>query len=220
MVFHMLWQHQKWKKHRLSCEASTTNGATCGRGRKPSRTWESSARRSQRSSSNGWRDRPFGRNAHQLWGALIDLISKWWFPMRCISLTCCACLLICYMGMSILSGTNVTSRYKVTRPMRMQQAKDTDTWLPTFTRLVLSPIPRYSSAIMAVSSKQGWPSCWRSMDRVMIWHVMMKYQHTHMAFIEALNKVIAEWLFKLQDMQELNNPKKMLLTWVKHRLGW
>ena len=46
-----------------------------------------------------------------------------------------------------------------------------------------------------------------------------KYQHTCMAFIEALNKLLAEWLFKLQDMKELNNPKKVSSTWVRHLYG-
>ena len=41
---------------------------------------------------------------------------------------------------------------------------------------------------------------------VMIWHAMTKYEHTDMAFIEALNKLLAEQLFKIQDAQDLNNP--------------
>ena len=40
-----------------------------------------------------------------------------------------------------------------------------------------------------------------------------------MAFIEALNKLLTEELFKVQDTQELNDPKKVLLTWVKHLYG-
>ena len=35
---------------------------------------------------------------------------------------------------------------------------------------------------------------------------MTKYNHTHMAFIQALNKLLAEQLFKVQDAQELNDP--------------
>ena len=54
---------------------------------------------------------------------------------------------------------------------------------------------------------------------VMIPHVMTKYQHTHRAFIEALNKLLAENPFKVQEVQELNNPEKVLLTWVKHLYG-
>ena len=34
---------------------------------------------------------------------------------------------------------------------------------------------------------------------VKIRQVTMKYEHTHMAFVEALNKVLTEQLFKFQD---------------------
>ena len=44
-------------------------------------------------------------------------------------------------------------------------------------------------------------------------------KHTHTAFVEALNKILAERLFKLQDAQELNNPEKVSATWVKHLYG-
>ena len=49
--------------------------------------------------------------------------------------------------------------------------------------------------------------------------MMMKYKHTHMAFIETLNKLLAENLFKVQDVQELNDSEKVSLTWVKHLTG-
>ena len=41
---------------------------------------------------------------------------------------------------------------------------------------------------------------------------MAKYEHTHTAFVEALNKILAERLFA----QELNDPEKVSATWVKH----
>ena len=41
--------------------------------------------------------------------------------------------------------------------------------------------------------------------KVPIWRVTTKYKHTHTAFVEAFNKVLAERLFKLQDAQELND---------------
>ena len=48
---------------------------------------------------------------------------------------------------------------------------------------------------------------------------MTKYKHTYTAFVEALNKVLAERLFKVQDAQELNDPGKVSATWVKHIYG-
>ena len=51
---------------------------------------------------------------------------------------------------------------------------------------------------------------------IKIQHVTTKYKHTHTAFIEVLNKILTERLFKVQDAQELNDPKKVSATWVKH----
>ena len=48
---------------------------------------------------------------------------------------------------------------------------------------------------------------------------MTKYKHTHTAFVEALNKILTERLFKVQDVQELNDPEKVSSRWVKHLYG-
>ena len=37
---------------------------------------------------------------------------------------------------------------------------------------------------------------------VTIWRVRTKYKHMHTAFIKALNKLLTEQLFKVQDVQE------------------
>ena len=51
---------------------------------------------------------------------------------------------------------------------------------------------------------------------VKIQRVTTKYKHTHTAFVEALNEILAEKLFKVQDAQELNDPEKVSATWAKH----
>ena len=48
---------------------------------------------------------------------------------------------------------------------------------------------------------------------------MTKYKHTYTGYVEALNKILTENLFKVQDAQELNHPEKVLSTWVKHLYG-
>ena len=53
-------------------------------------------------------------------------------------------------------------------------------------------------------------------NEVKIRRVTTKYKHTHTAFVEALNKILAERLFKEQDAQELNDPEKVSSRWVKH----
>ena len=50
--------------------------------------------------------------------------------------------------------------------------------------------------------------------------IAMKYKHTHTAFVEALNKILAERLFKVQDAQELNDPEHVSATWVNICISW
>ena len=47
----------------------------------------------------------------------------------------------------------------------------------------------------------------------------MKYKNTDTAFVEALNKILAERPFKVQNAQELNDPERVSATWVKHLYG-
>ena len=56
-------------------------------------------------------------------------------------------------------------------------------------------------------------------NKVKIRQVTTKYKHNHTAFVEALNKIFAERLFKVQDAQELNDPEKVSSRWVKHLYG-
>ena len=56
-------------------------------------------------------------------------------------------------------------------------------------------------------------------QRIKIPPVTTKYKHTPTAFVEALNKILAERLFKVQDAQELNDPEKVSATWAKHLYG-
>ena len=54
---------------------------------------------------------------------------------------------------------------------------------------------------------------------VKIRRVTTKYKYTHTAFVEALNKILTQRLFKVQDAQELNDPDFISVTWVKHPYG-
>ena len=55
--------------------------------------------------------------------------------------------------------------------------------------------------------------------KVKISQVTTKYKHTHTAFVEPRNVILAEQLFRVQDMHELNNPERVSSTWVKHLYG-
>ena len=114
----------------------------------------------------------------------------------------------------ILAGIDAASRYKVARPLRTKQAKDMAEMIADIYKV--GPLT-YPSVIMVAKSKQRRLRCQRS--TIKIQRVTTKYKHTHTAFIEALNKILTERLFKVQDAQELNGPNKVSATWVKHLYG-
>ena len=97
----------------------------------------------------------------------------------------------------ILAGIYAASRYKVTRPLRTKQASDVAEMIADIYKV--GPLT--------------YPSTFQ------IPRVTTKYKHTHTAFVEALNKILAERLFKVQDAQELNDPEKVSSRWVKHLYG-
>ena len=103
----------------------------------------------------------------------------------------------------ILSGTDVASRYKVTRPLRTKQGKGIACMIADIYKVGPLTYPKVFQCNNGGEFKAD----------------MVKYKHTHMAFIEALNKLLAEQLFKVQDAQELNDPEKVSSTWIKHLYG-
>ena len=106
----------------------------------------------------------------------------------------------------ILSGIDVTSRYKVARPLRAKQATDIATMIADIYKV--GPLT-YLMIFQcdSVSEYKGEGTKLLQKHEVTIRRVMTKYKHTHMAFVEALSKVLTERLFKVQDMQEFNDPE-------------
>ena len=54
---------------------------------------------------------------------------------------------------------------------------------------------------------------------IKIRHMTTEYKHMHMACVEALNKLLTKKLFKVQDVQKLNDLEKVSSTLVKHLYG-
>ena len=112
----------------------------------------------------------------------------------------------------ILSVIDVASRYKVVRPLRTKQAKDVADMISDIYKVCPLTYPKIfqcdnGSELKAEVTKM------LEKHEVRIQCSMTKYKHTHTAFVEALNKILAEQLFKVQDAQELNDPGN------DHRLG-
>ena len=115
----------------------------------------------------------------------------------------------------ILSGIDVASRYKVTRPMRTKQAKDVAEMISDIYKVGPLTWPKVFQCDNSSEFKAEVTKMLEKRD-VKIRRATTKYKHTHTAFVESLNKILAENLFKVQDAQELNDPEKISSTWVKH----
>jgi hypothetical protein len=115
----------------------------------------------------------------------------------------------------ILSGIDAASRFKVARPLRTKKAKDVSEMLADIYKVGPLTYPEvfqvdnggeFKSDVIKLLEKHN----------VEIRPATTKYKHTHTAFVESLNKILAVNLFKIQDVQELNDPEKVSSTWVKH----
>ena len=118
----------------------------------------------------------------------------------------------------ILAGIDAASRYKVARPLRTKQARDVAEMIADIYKV--GPLT-YPSTFQCDNGSEFKGKVTKMLEKhkVKIQLVTTKYKHTHTAFIEALNKILAERLFKVQDAQELNDPEKVSATWVKHLYG-
>ena len=118
----------------------------------------------------------------------------------------------------ILAGIDAVSRYKVARPLRTKQARDVAEMIADIYKVGPLTYPKIFQCENG-SEFKGEVTKMLEKQEVKIWRVTTKYAHTHTAFVEALNKILAERLFKVQDAQELSNPEKVSSRWVKHLYG-
>ena len=118
----------------------------------------------------------------------------------------------------ILAGIDVASRFKVARPLRTKQARDVAEMIADVYKVGPLTYPEIFQCDNG-SEFKGEVTKMLEKQEVKIRRVTTKYKHTHKAFVEALNKILTERLFKVQDAQELNDPEKVSTTWVKHLYG-
>ena len=115
----------------------------------------------------------------------------------------------------ILSGIDVASIYKVARPLKTKQAKDVADMIADIYKVGPLTYPKIFQCDNGSEFKAEVTKMLEKQE-VTIRRMTTKYKHTHTAFVKALNKTLAENLFKVQDAQELNDPDKVSSTWVKH----
>ena len=119
----------------------------------------------------------------------------------------------------ILARIDAASRYKVARPLRTKQVRDVAEMIADIYKVGPLKYPKIFQCDNG-SEFKGEVTKMLEKHEVKIQRVTMKYKHTHTAFVEALNKILAERLFKVQDAQELNDPEKVSATWVTHLYGF
>ena len=107
----------------------------------------------------------------------------------------------------VLAGIDAASRFKVARPLRTKQARDVAEMVADIYKVgpLMSP-----STFQCNNGSEFKGEMTKMLEKheVKIRRVTTKYKHTHTAFVEALNKILTERLFKVQDAQELNDPEK------------
>ena len=118
----------------------------------------------------------------------------------------------------ILAGIDAASRYKVARLLRTKQARDVAEMIADIYKVGPLKYPKIFQCDNG-SEFKGEVTKMLEKQEVKIRRVTTKYKHTHTAFVEALNKILAERLFKVQDAPELNDPEKVSSRWVKHLYG-
>ena len=122
--------------------------------------------------------------------------------------------MICYT----CPGIDIASRLKVARPLRTKQAADVAAMIADIYKVGLLTYPKIFQWDNG-SEFKGELTKLLEKHEVKIRRVTTKYKHTHTAFVEALNKILTEQLFKAQEAQEFNDPEKVSSTWVKHLCG-
>ena len=136
--------------------------------------------------------------------------------MKCINSTCCTCpssdSLYGNKYKYILAGIDAASRFKVARPLRTKQARDVAEMIADIYKVGPLTYPKIFQCDNG-SKFKGEVTKMLEKHEVKIQRVTTKYKHTHTAFVEALNKILTERLFKVQ---ELNDPEQVSSRWVKH----
>ena len=111
----------------------------------------------------------------------------------------------------ILHGIDATSRYKVTGPLRTKQAAEVAAMIADIYKVGPLTYPKIFQCDNGNEFK-GEVTKLLEKHEVKVRRVTTKYKHAYTAFVEALNKVLVEQLFKVQDAKELNDPEKVSST--------
>ena len=116
----------------------------------------------------------------------------------------------------ILTGIDVASRYKVSRPLRTKKSSEVAFVLEVIYKK--GGMFKYPKTFQCDNGSEFKNEVTKLLEKhkVEIRRATKKYKHTHTAFVEAFNKELAKLLFKPMDAQELQDPEKVSTIWVKN----
>ena len=116
----------------------------------------------------------------------------------------------------ILTGIDVASRYKVTRPLRTKKSSEVAFVLEAIYKK--GGVFKYPKTFQCDNGSEFKNEVTKLLEKhnVEIRRATTKYKHTHTAFVEDFNKELAKLLFKPMDAQELQDPEKVSMIWVKN----
>ena len=115
----------------------------------------------------------------------------------------------------VLTGIDVASGYKVPRPLRTKKSSEVAVVLEAIYKM--RSVFEYLAVFQCDNGSEFKNEVTNLLEKhnVDIRKATRKYKHTHPDFVEAFNKKLAKLLFKLMDVQELQNPEKVSAIWVK-----
>ena len=116
----------------------------------------------------------------------------------------------------ILTVFDVTSRYKVARPLKTKKSSEVAFVLEAIYKK--RGVFKYPKAFQCDNGSEFKNEVTKLLEKhnVDIRRATTKYKHTHTTVVEASNKGLENLLFKPMDAQGLQNPKKVLTISVKN----
>ena len=116
----------------------------------------------------------------------------------------------------ILTGIDVASRYKVTRPLKTKKSSEAAFVLEAIYKK--GGVFKYPKTFQCDNGSEFKNKVTKLLEKhsVEIRRATTKYKRTHTAFVEAFNKELAKLLFKPMDTQEFQDPKKVSTIWVQN----
>ena len=115
----------------------------------------------------------------------------------------------------ILNGVDEASRYKVSRPLRTKKASEVAEMLADIYKV--GPL-KYPKVFQCDNGSEFKADVTKLLEKhgTEIKRATTKYRHTYASFVESYNKLLAQELFKIQDAQELQDPKTTSKIWLKY----